>query len=554
MKYIRIPVFALFIWIYPILYLYSRNLIFIPAQYIFRSVASAGSISIILTLLFYLITRKAEKAGLLTSLVGMIFFAYGHLINIGNGLGFTTPRDVNPIVLWISLIVFLIASLLIARSKFSKNALVYLNSFGLLLILLPVWTIISAWISLSAVNIERAEKELSQTRAENAAESTITGLAELEKPDIYMIILDSYERADILKEHYHYDNQAFIQQLQDRGFYVADGAHSNYLNTTYSVNTLMNLVYFHDFPKSLMKSAGYNLQTNYVSDFLREQGYQIVVFDSGTGDTNNQYADQFLTPVSASAQSRSGINPFETLLIQTTAIQALFSANSGGGAANANLAANVDKDLDVRRSRIQYAFEHLPDFAQDGAPQLVFAHIYAPHIPFLYDETGAPLRYADNNKLTWYAVDPADYVEKYAHQLDHLNRQVIQAVDRIIQNASRPVVIVLLSDHGDDYYLDWAHPTRTGIEIRSSVFYSIYYSSGTYEHFYPTITSVNTFRVVLNDWFGTSYPLLEDRVMFHPHSGSRKVGGVPAFTDACEKYDVCLTSEANMASKRPGGD
>lgn len=54
-------------------------------------------------------------------------------------------------------------------------------------------------------------------------------------PDIYYIIVDGYGRSDLLKELFEYDNSTFLQFLSDRGFYVAEAAHSNYVQTSLSI-------------------------------------------------------------------------------------------------------------------------------------------------------------------------------------------------------------------------------------------------------------------------------------------------------------------------------
>src|SRR5690606_20870239 len=62
-------------------------------------------------------------------------------------------------------------------------------------------------------------------------------------PDVYYIILDGYPRADILAERYGYDNSEFLEGLESRGFYIADGSHSNYGQTILSLTSSLNMDY-----------------------------------------------------------------------------------------------------------------------------------------------------------------------------------------------------------------------------------------------------------------------------------------------------------------------
>jgi hypothetical protein len=56
-------------------------------------------------------------------------------------------------------------------------------------------------------------------RAKNAPIQELT--RPQDPPDVYYFILDSYTRADLLKEAYGYDNSPFLDALRERGFYVA---------------------------------------------------------------------------------------------------------------------------------------------------------------------------------------------------------------------------------------------------------------------------------------------------------------------------------------------
>jgi len=44
---------------------------------------------------------------------------------------------------------------------------------------------------------------------------------------------------------------------------------------------------------------------------------------------------------------------------------------------------------------------------------------------------------------------------------------------------------------------------------------------------YPSISPVNSFRVVLNRYFGTDLPLLEDRSYFAPNQDHERIGLFP---------------------------
>ena len=50
-------------------------------------------------------------------------------------------------------------------------------------------------------------------------------------PNIYILLLDGYPRADTLAERYDFDNRPFLEELRDRGFDVAERSRTNYMFT-----------------------------------------------------------------------------------------------------------------------------------------------------------------------------------------------------------------------------------------------------------------------------------------------------------------------------------
>jgi hypothetical protein len=531
----KLPAHAILLSIYPIMYLFAHNLVFIQIQEVIRSLTVSVGITVFFLIGFWIILKSWEKAGLLSSLLVLLFYSFGHVANALSG-SFSVQQ-----LAWAWVIAFLFFSFLIINARLPEKTTLFFNAIAAVFLLFPVTTITSTLYTMNHASSGDQEK-LSQLRGEAEAESTITNLSRSELPDIYYIILDGYERADKLDELYAYDNSAFLETLEQRGFFIASASHSNYLNTTYSLNTSLNLTYFHKFPKNIFKTARYNLQTNYLNDFLRQNGYQVVLFDSGTGDTNNQVSDQFISPIDPNEVGQKVVNRFEQLLIRTTFGLVFIQKELPEFRVQASetFINSVNQELDLRRERIRSAFAHLPDYAAKEGPYFLFAHIYLPHMPFLYGPGGEELKYNNQINLYWYETEPEDYIQYYAYQIDYLNKIVSETIDRILSLSTKPVVIILQADHGDDKYLNWEAPNAQGIDARSAILNAIYFSDGATESFYPTITPVNTFRLVLNHWFGTQFPLLPDLVYAHEHPLDTPPNKVPEFQDACVQYNICL--------------
>ena len=100
----------------------------------------------------------------------------------------------------------------------------------------------------------------------------------------------------------------------------------------------------------------------------------------------------------------------------------------------------------------------------------------------------------------------------YVGELQHLNTLIIDAVDQILKESDVPPIIILQSDHGSRLY---PNDNRTD-EIEDQVLFPIlnaYLLPGADPEptLYPSISPVNTFRIILNGYFGTDLSLIEDQ-------------------------------------------
>lgn len=542
---LEFPFHSILLCIYPIIFVYARNLVHIPFKDTVRLLALSIGFFTFFLLGFRVVLRDWEKAGVMSSILSCLFYSFGHIATSlekwlhPKGFGFNISM-----LAWIWLLVFLLLSFLVVRFRLPDKTTQFLNLISGILLVFSLSAIITA-VDVNSDSSQLDEGILAQLRGKTEAEASLRQVPSSELPDIYYIIFDGYERADYLKALYGYDNSPFLDALEQRGFYIISSSHSNYLNTNYSLNTSLNLMYFNEFPDRIFNKANYNLLTNYVGDFLQKQGYRTVVFDSGTGATNNQYADIFITQKTSNAEGSSTVNTFEQFFLRTTMGILFFndqSLNTDPDKPYGIVRSSVNHELSMRRDRVSYALTHLPDYASKDGHYFLFAHIYSPHIPFLYGPDGVELSYHENLNLYWYEVEPENYIEYYTYQIDYLNHIVLDTIDMILTNSKKPVVIILQSDHGDEKFLDRDEPTTQGISVRSAILNAIYFSDQTYDRLYPTMTPVNTFRVVFNHWFGTQYPLLFDKVFFHEHPLSTRINEKPEFIDSCVHFNICLPS------------
>jgi hypothetical protein len=136
---------------------------------------------------------------------------------------------------------------------------------------------------------------------------------------------------------------------------------------------------------------------------------------------------------------------------------------------------------------------HLEDWV-DG-PKFVYAHIIAPHDPYVFDRDGNPVDIAE-------PMDDATFYAGYRDELVYLNRRVLAVIETILQNSTTPPVIIIQGDHG---------PGRSSNLDRHKILNAYYLPGVPAEQLYPGITPVNSFRLVFDSYFEAGLGLLDDR-------------------------------------------
>ena len=109
-----------------------------------------------------------------------------------------------------------------------------------------------------------------------------------------------------------------------------------------------------------------------------------------------------------------------------------------------------------------------------------------------------------------------EYVDGYRAHLNFLNKRITATLDTILAASERPPVIIIQGDHGPGSRLDFTSVEGTDLKERFGILNACYFPEGADEHLYDSISPVNTFRLVLNRYFGTQLQLLEDRSYFTP--------------------------------------
>lgn len=515
MKKIRI-IHPLLLSLYPILFLFSHNIGELSPQVVIKPLAVSFFVTVVLWWILNKIFKSAARSALLTSLLLFLFFSYGHfeqllddfnIILAGFWLGPTKLLS----VLWLGLMVSAVYGLRKSKSPFDGLTRL-LNFVGLCLVLLAL------------INIGLFYVQQEQPYAVNAAPVAVPSatVAGSQDPDIYYIILDEYLRQDMLQDIYHFDNSAFIADLTRRGFFVASKSRSNYAHTILSVSSSLNLRYINDEAAHLAATGTRSripiarlIDHNWLAGFLRSRGYQFVAMNSGYWGTRCESADLYIS---------GGNDEFFNQLANTSLLSLEQDINK-------KLWGKSLYDLymtDMQRRRILNVFDHLRNLPFQAAPKFVFAHVVSPHPPFIFGSHGERVLF--NAKLGLFTNDAAGligrdgltyegFLQRYNDQLRYLNQLVLQTVDIIQHRSQRPVIIVLQGDHGPRSMSPWEDSEKPEqrlrmLKERMCILNAIYLPAGGAERLYDQLTPVNSFRIILNRYFGQNLEQLPDRVFY----------------------------------------
>ena len=96
-------------------------------------------------------------------------------------------------------------------------------------------------------------------------------------------------------------------------------------------------------------------------------------------------------------------------------------------------------------------------------------------------------------------------------QLKFANKKTLEIVDKI-QERSLENIIIIVSDHGYRYYIDYENPTIDDY-IRGFNNLGAYYFPGKERH--ETIALVNIFPIIFNSYLEMNYEILDDRQIWH---------------------------------------
>ena len=327
--------------------------------------------------------------------------------------------------------------------------------------------------------------------------SNINSCDTCSKPDIYFILLDGYTNSKTLNAEFNYSNQEITDFLKSKNFLVLSDSRSNYNFTHMSIASILNLGYLskldnsHSFYTKDFFESYYTVYNNHLTEWLKQQGYEL----NNYSIFEIKDAPSRITPFLQELNYRSVLGQtFFNKVYRDIGYH--FSFLQPGQ----ELTKEEKEKVNAGLKRIQETFDGVVNTSKTSstAPRFTYAHFILPHETFYFDSTGKKL---DPHYTARTMVNKQDYLQ----QLIYTNKFIVEPlVDSIFKNSNRPFVIIVQGDHGYRTY----SPEKMNLEFENLS--AIYFSNQQYNQLYPSMTSVNTFRVVLNTYLNQKLPLLKD--------------------------------------------
>ena len=458
---------------------------------LFRPLVFSVIFSIVVWVGLSLLLRNLWKSALLALIVEVMFFSFGHeqrLINNIPSIGPVLGSDLFLSVLDLGLLIILAVWIIRSKSKlYSVSVIMTLTN--LFLVAMPLFQIGYHYgIDQKTMIITGSTASIPQAQGD--------------RPDIYFIILDAYSRQDLMKADFGFDNQPFVDQLSNLGFQVLQCSRSNYNATALSLSSMLNMNYETTIGvEANAVSNGENtmipfIKNNQVRSNLEKMGYQIYTFENEFPGLEWPGTNKYSVPQTESPVSRQ-LLPTESLFIKDTALNILVDSQIG---LFKQAQTSIDSPYSDHIKMVENILNKLPGTASLAGPKFVYAHLILPHKPFIFDAQGN-IR-TDTNFFKLSNGDPINedyYQQGYIGQVEYANSQMVRILTDILNYSQKPPVIILMGDHG-----------YQAIDTHFENLMAVYLPGNHIPPFYSTISNVNVFREIFNDYFSGSYEMLPD--------------------------------------------
>lgn len=473
------PFHPILVAVFPVLAVFSANVGLFPLKELTTPVLIAIGLGTLALILSASLRRSVERGALVASIGLAALWSMKSLV---------TAVHLPTWTIWPAVVVSVVLGWLLASKPEVPTRL--FNRFALLLVIVALATI--------------GVKSRAPT-AVGTSPQVGSGKAGA-RPDIFFIVLDGYGRADQLKRVFGFDNGPFIDALGLRGFFVADQARSNYCQTSLSLASVLNLDWMQNLalsPTGERWALNERVDRPAIVRALRSNGYDTVAI--GTGFPGFSFTGFDLV-----VQEPAPVTYFESTLLELTPFVLPERMR--------------DSQYDRRRDDLVEGFATLRTMAASTAkPRFVFAHILAPHPPFVFDGE-KPVRpkgtfgYHDGSDYMRFVGTPASYRSGYIGQLKWVNAQVLATVDALLSRPGVKPIVMIVSDHGSKVGLDQDELSKTDVQECFSSLGAYFVPPDVQSQLSETETPLAAMRKVFAYALGAPAPATENRSYYSPFS------------------------------------
>lgn len=446
------------------LFLFNQQVIRMPWYEFSAALIGVGLVIFVIALCTQRFLKNKPKAVILLSLAVIFVFYYGFFFDI------ITSTHRYALSFW--LLIFLAMGFLTWRASVN---------FATLSILVGIFsfTLVGSSLLFSFAGSLGSGSVLNQQikGSDDFEPSSLEGSSPLlgYMPDVYYIVPDGYASSSVLEKFLGYDNHEFLSYLKDRGFVIIDDSVSIYGNTLYSLPSTLNMEYgdtlIPDFLSAPLGARRTLISNNKVAQLFKSLGYTYIAIASDDTTFGGSKAD-----------IRLGPSFLFRILIKPTIF---------------------DPFSQRFRDRILNAFRAFNDVTLLPSPKFVLAHILSPHDPYVFGSNGEDIGFHSG-----VARSPED-MKLYRGQVEFVNKKLKETVDIILGTSSRAPIIVIQSDHGVLLPSEYGEDAVRTARLQN---FTALLLPGTAKSFLPeSISTVNTFRFILDQYFGFSFGILEEQ-------------------------------------------
>jgi len=475
-----------FFGVFTTIFLFAFNIHIVKFQDLVLPFLIIITTIVVLTIPIRFVLKNSKKTAFIITISLIIFFSYGHFYEIVENIS-------HKILLPIFFILFIAGIIYFIKTKRTlDNATKIVNGIGFVIIIISVINIGVYLIDTEQVGIVN---EIDNEQLVG------NGLYEYEKyPDIYYIILDGYAGSESLKKTFEFENNEFRDFLISNNFYVPQHSHANYPHSYQSLASSLNMKYINEIESENLQKrtdvAYQMIENNLVMNNFKSKGFEIINVYSGWGPTR----DMNISDINLCDEYRGLVDSeLFSMVLNKSVLDPFF----------------VKLFEDDRKDLIMCHFSKIKNaHSITEKPIFLFAHITIPHGPYVFGPNGESIT-PESLQLGENVVDLGNNkVNKagYLGQLKFTNKLATDMIENILLNYENPPIIVIQGDHGSGEIPGWNKLEKEGLQERHSNFVAILVPNSEKEIFYETITPVNIFRIILNNYFGETLPLLDDKM------------------------------------------